>query len=86
MKKISMSPEAMAALKADGGVVKPRKTLRLPDVSLIRIRQGMARIMFGPSMKPTHRERLLQFTSFAAIKASWAADYWQSQQSRKVRA
>lgn len=76
-----MSPEAMAALQsAEGGAAKPRKVLRLPDVSLIRIRQEMARLMFGPTGTPTHRERLLQFVSFAAIQASWAADYWQSQQ------
>ncbi len=87
MKKISMNPEAMAALQsAEGEVAKPRKAIRIPQVSAARIRQDMMRVMFGESMKPTNKARLLMWTSHAAVKAAWAADHWQKMQAEKAQA
>ena len=76
MRKINMSPEAMAALQsAEGGVIKPTAPpLKLPRVSLLRLRNNMLHTLFGEAMQPTFRARLLMYSSFAAILATWRAD------------
>ena len=79
--KISLPPEALAALEADGAVKFDKP---LPDKAIRVIRQGIAKAVFGPSMKPTFKSQLLTFVSFAAIKASWAADHWQRRQRERT--
>jgi len=81
IKRVSLSPEALAALNADEVVVKPRKKLsqKAQRTTSMKARE----LLFGPTMKPTFKQQLLTFSSFAAIKASWAADYWQRQQTAK---
>lgn len=71
MKRITMTPEAMAALNANGPI-RP-----MSDKMIQVIRKGVARAMFGPTLRPTFRWQLLTFSSFAAIQASWAADNFQ---------
>lgn len=81
--KIELSPEALAALEADGKtkLVEPPKPL--PDKVVQIIRQGLAKALFGPTMRPRFRAQLFGYTSFAAIKASWAADWWQLKMKEK---
>ena len=83
MKKISLSPEALAALNAesDEPIKVPPKPLPLKAQNIISM--GVREAMFGPTMKPSLRSRLLMWTSHAAIKASWAADHWQKMQTAK---
>lgn len=87
MKKISMNPEAMAALQsAEGEVAKKKSTLRLPRESRLRLREDMLRTLFGDTMLPTFRARLLMYSSFAAIKHHWAATHWQKMQAKRAAA
>lgn len=80
--KINLSPEALAALNADGAEIKaPPKPLSNKTIQIIRM--GVARVLFGPTMRPNFNSQLLTFVSFAAIKASWAADHWQRMQTAK---
>jgi len=80
MKKISLSPEAMAALEKDSAVKfnKP-----LPDKALKIIRMIVAESVFGPTMKPKFKQQLLYFSSFIAIKSSWAADHFLKMMEKK---
>ena len=81
MRKISLDSEALAALEADGAVKFDKP---LPDKAIQIIRRGVAKAIFGPTMKPAFKSQLLTFVSFAAIKASWAADHWQRRQRIKA--
>ena len=76
MKKISLTPEALAALNADSD--EPIEAAPAPKVlpkAIQRVlHEHVARAVFGPLMGPTVRQRLTLWTSHAAIKASWAAD------------
>lgn len=92
MNVISLGSEAMAALKsAEGEVSKERKlartgghteVIRIPRVSALRIRNDLLRAVFGEAMAPTFRDRLLMYSSFAAIKHHWAAYHWQKMRAR----
>ncbi len=85
MRKITLSPEAMAALNAEDAELKvPPKPL--PDKAIQMIRKRAVKTLFGPSMKPTFKQQLLTFPSYAAIKASWAADHWQKMMEVKYGA
>lgn len=80
IRKITLDPEALAALEANVEVKFDKPLLG----KVIRtIRQGLAKAIFGSTMKPTFKSQLLTFVSFAAIKASWAADHWQSKMTEK---
>ena len=80
IRKVSLSPEALAALEADGDV-KFDKPMSNKAIQIIR--QGVARAIFGPTMRPAFKPQLLSFVSFAAIKSSWAADWWQLKMKEK---
>lgn len=80
IRKISLDPAALAALEKDGDI-KFTKPLSVKTIQVIRKR--VAKTLFGPSMRPTFKQQLLAFASFAAFKASWAADYWQRKQTAK---
>lgn len=82
VRKISLDPEALAALEADGAVKFDKP---LPDKVIRVIRQSVAKAIFGPTMRPRFRPQLLTFVSFAAIKSSWAADHWQRRQRERTR-
>ena len=84
MRKISLDPEALAALNAEGTIMPVGLPKSLPDDVVQVIRKQIAGTVFGPSMKPTFRQQLFTFVSFAAIKASWAADNFQRMQRRKA--
>lgn len=71
--KITLTPEQMAALETEGTkLVQP-----LSQEILMVIRRRVVSALYGPSMRPWFKHQLLAFVSFAAIKSSWAADYWQ---------
>ena len=55
----------------------------LPAKAQRVIQKQVVKAVFGPSMKPTFRHRCLGWTSFNAIKASWAADHWQRKMEEK---
>ncbi len=80
IRKISLDPETLAALEADGAVKFDKP---LPAKAIQVIRQGIAKAIFGPTMRPAFKSQLLTFVSFAAIKVSWAADYWQLKMKEK---
>lgn len=80
IRKISLDPEALAALEADGKIKFDRP---LSAKVIQTIRQSVARRMFGPTMKPSFRQQLLTFPSYAAFKACWAADWWQLRMKEK---
>lgn len=80
IRKITLDPEAVAALEADTEVKFDKP---LSDKTIQIIRKVLAKTLFGPSMKPPIESQLLTFVSFAAIKASWAADYWQLRMKEK---
>jgi len=80
--KIELSPEALAALNAEGAELKaPPKPLNPMGVHACR--RAVARAVFGPTMKPTFKQQLLAFPSYAAVKAVWAADHFQKVQTAK---
>jgi len=79
--KLSLPPEAIAALEADG---RTKITRPLSDKEILIIRKIAARTLFGPSMRPTFKQQILTFSSFAAIKTSWVATYWQKIQRMKA--
>lgn len=79
-RKVSLSPEALAALEADGRVKFDKP---LPDKAIHVIREQIVKTLFGPSMKLPIKGQLLTFVSFAAIKASWVADWWQLKMKEK---
>ena len=84
MEKINLDPQAIAALNAEGAELKaPSKPLSDKAVQIIR--RSVARTVFGPSMQPTLRQRCRMWTSFAAIKASWAADNFQRRYHERTR-
>lgn len=80
MEKISLPPEALAALEADGKITFDKP---LPPKVIQTIRQNVARRLFGPTMKPTFKQQLLTFPSYAAFSACWAADWWQLKMKEK---
>ena len=80
MRKVNIPPEAKAALEKNGAV-KFDKPLSTKTIQIIR--RVVAREVFGPAMKPTFRQQLLAFVSFAAIKAGWAASWWQLKMKEK---
>jgi len=80
VRKISLDPAALAALEKDGAVKFDKP---LPPKVVQIIHKRVMKALFGPSMKPTFKQQLLQYSSFAAIKASWAADYWQNKMTEK---
>jgi hypothetical protein len=80
VRKITLDPEALAALEADTEV-KFDKPLSGRAVNIIR--RGMARAVFGPTMMPRFRQRCLSESSYVAIKACWAADWWQLKMTEK---
>ena len=80
IRKISLDPEALAALEADRAVKFDKP---LSDKTIQVIRKVLAKTLFGPTMRLRFRPQLLTFVSFAAIKASWAADYWQLRMKEK---
>jgi len=83
VRKINLDSEALAALNAEGAELKePPKPL--PDEAVQIIHQQVARVVFGLSMRPTFKQQLLAFVSFAAIKSSWAADHFQRMQKVKT--
>lgn len=83
MEKISLSPETLAALntESDEPLKAPPKPLSNKAIRIIRKR--IVENLFGPPMRPTFKQQLLVFVSFAAVKSSWAADYWQMVYERK---
>ena len=83
IRKISLPPEALAALNADRVVPLKAPPKPWPLKAQMVIRNQVAKTFFGPSMRPTFKQQLLTFSSFAAVKASWAADYWQRKQTAK---
>ncbi len=80
IRTVSLSPEALDALEADGEIKFDKP---MSDKAIRVIRRSMARKVFGPTMMPTLKPQLLTFVSFAAIKASWAADWWQLKMKEK---
>ena len=83
IRKISLDPEALAALNADRVVPLKAPPKPLSAKAVQAIRKQVAEALFGPSMKPTFKQQLLTFSSFAAVKASWAADWWQLKMTEK---
>ncbi len=84
MEKITLSPEAMAALNAGGAELKaPPKPLPMKAQRVIQER--IAKTLLGPSMKPNFKQQLLTFPSYAAIKASWATDHFQRRYRERTR-
>ncbi len=79
-RRITLDPEALAALEADGAVKFDRP---LPPKVIQTIRQSVARRLFGPTMTPTIKQRLLTFPSYSAFNACWAADWWQLKMKEK---
>ncbi len=75
VRKLTVPSEAKAALN------EPPKPLSVEV--LMSIRRVVARDVFGPTLRPTFKQRLLEFSSIAAIKAGWAADHWQKMQRKK---
>jgi hypothetical protein len=86
MKKVSLSPEALAALNADNPepLKAPPKPLSKKAVQIIRMH--VAEVLFGPTLKPTLKQQLLGYSSFAAIKAGWAADHFQRKMGERYGA
>lgn len=82
MKKISLDPAALAALEADGAVKFNRP---LPIEVLRACRAQVAGAAFGLTMKPTFKRQLFTFSSFAAIKAGWAADHFERMARERTR-
>ena len=80
IRKITLDPKAVAALEADTEVKFDKP---LSDKAIQVIRKQIAKTLFGPSMKPPIKGQLLTFVSFAAIKSSWAADWWQLKMKEK---
>lgn len=81
MRKISLDPEALAALNADGAELKaPPKPLSHEVIQVIR--RQVAETFFGPLMGPTFKQQLIGYSSFRAIKAIWAADNFQRKYAR----
>lgn len=75
--KITLPPEALAALNAesDEPIKAPPKPLPMAVQRLIH--EQVAKAVHGPSMRPTFKQQLLHFPSYAAMKAVWAADHFQ---------
>jgi hypothetical protein len=83
VRKISLTPEALAALNAESTEPVRPAPQPLPPMAVQVIRKQIAEAVFGPSMKPTFRQQLLAFSSFSAIKAGWAAAHWQLKMKEK---
>ncbi len=82
VKHLALNPQAIATLNAAGAKLKaPAKPLSDKAVQIIR--RSVARTVFGPSMQPTLRQRCRMWTSFAAVKAGWAAAHWQQKMKEK---
>ena len=80
IRKIKLDPAAVAALGADTEVKFDKP---LSDETIQVIRKALAKTLFGPTMRPRFKAQLFGYTSFAAIKASWAADWWQLKMKEK---
>lgn len=80
--KVTLSPEALAALEADGDVKFDRP---LHPTVVRACRAQVVRVAFGPTMKPTFNQQLLTFSSFAAIKAGWAANHFERMARERTR-
>lgn len=83
MMKVNLPPEALAALNktSDEPVIKAAPVMVLPERAQRVAHAQVMHSLFGPSMKPTFRQQLLHYSSFAAIKASWESDEF----SRKMK-
>lgn len=79
-RKISLSPEAMAALQSDEKVVDFSKPLSPKVVRIIR-KQIMQNV-FGPNMRPTFRQQLLQFVSLGVLATVKQGREWRERTAR----
>ena len=83
MRKISLDPEAMAALEVAGNTKLRGPPNILPQWAQQVILKQVAETFFDPSMRPTFKAQLLGYSSFRAIKANWAADHFQRMMEAK---
>ncbi len=87
MRKISLTPEALAELNAesDEPIQAPPALKVLPPKMRHAVHEQVARTVFGPLMKPTLQQWLDMWTSHIAIKASWAADNFMRRARKHTR-
>ena len=84
MGKINLDPTTVATLNAEGAkLAAPPKPLSNKMIQVVH--NWVAKVLFGLSTEPTFKQQLFVWSSHAAIKASWAADYWQGRQRERTR-
>lgn len=85
MKTISLTPEALAALNAEGD--EPIKAAPvLPPKMRRLLHEHVAKAAYGPLMKPPFKTQLMYHSSFGATLASRASDKFMQRAWKYMRA